>query len=370
MQEALKSLSYLLGQPSYPYGMATVTATEGSSYRRPGARMLLSSDGVRSGAISGGCLEEDMIVHLQAVMKSGHAKTLLYDTTQENDVVWGVGLGCNGKVTLLLERLNGPSASLVFAADAVDRRRRGCVLVTVYACDGADHSLLGTRMAIAEDGPCWEDMIREDWRKVLADSARSALGRASSISQHFPDLTGSPSVFFEYVPPTPQLLIVGAGDDAQPLARFAGELGWSVTVADPRPAFATVARFPTARAVFVVQPENVANQVPIDAHTFAIVMTHHYVHDRPFLAQLINQPLAYLGLLGPRKRADRILQEITQAGVKVTSAALARLHAPVGLDLGGDAPEAVALSMLAEMQAVLQGRDAAPLRLRSRPIHE
>lgn len=368
MQEALKTLARLETYPDFPYGLATVVATEGSSYRRPGARMLLDRIKNRTGAISGGCLEEDMIVHLEEVVSTGRPKTLVYDTTQENDLVWGVGLGCNGKVTLLIERLDIKPDHLVFAQRATNERRVGCVLATIYACDDERH--LGTRFAIAALGPDWTADLPEVWRSTVEDSARLTLAEEKSRSLTFNQLAGRPSIFIEYIPPTPQLVILGAGDDAQPLAQFAHALGWRVIVADPRAAFATATRFPTANAVHVLQPESVTRAVPFDSHTFAVIMTHHYVHDLPFLRELIDQPIAYLGLLGPKKRANRLLDEIRSQGRFLSPDALARLHAPVGLDLGGDAPEAVALSMLAEMQAVLNDRDAAPLRLRSRPIHD
>ncbi len=368
MQESVKSLVHLDRYGQFPCGLATVVSTEGSSYRRTGARMVFGSNGARFGAISGGCLEEDLIIHLRAVIESGVPQTLVYDTTRENDLVWGVGLGCNGKLTLLLERLDQRPPALIFATAAADRRRVACVLATAFG--GTDPSGHGTLFALDGNDARWEHPRTEAWRAPIVHAAREALFQRQSMTRSFPDLPSSPSIFFEYVPPTPHLLIVGAGDDAQPLARLASELGWRVTVADPRPAFATPERFPTARSVEVVQPADLAQRTTLDAHTFAVVMTHHYVHDRPFLAQLIDAPLAYLGLLGPKLRADRILGELQQEGRAIGPDLLARLHAPVGLDLGGDAPESVALSMLAEMQAVLHARDGSPLRQRTRPIHD
>ena len=368
MPESLKILHRLQTCAGFPCGLATVTATEGSSYRRPGARMLLHANGQRFGAISGGCLEEDMVAHLEGVVASGRSKTLIYDTTLENDLVWGVGLGCNGKVTLLLERLEGSPASLSFAQAAADQRRVACVLATVYNCDGA--AGLGTCLGVAADGSTWQQRIPAAWESSFAAPAALALERRKSLSCSFNHLSGSPAVFFEYIPPTPRLLVLGAGDDAQPLVDAATKLGWSVIVADPRSTFATPARFPSAREVLILKPETLNAHVTLDDHTFAVVMTHHYVHDLPFLDQLIGQPLAYLGLLGPKKRAERLLQELQAMGRKVPPEARSKLHAPVGLDLGGDAPEAVALSMLAEMQAVLHHRDGTSLRLRCQPIHD
>jgi xanthine/CO dehydrogenase XdhC/CoxF family maturation factor len=176
-------------------------------------------------------------------------------------------------------------------------------------------------------------------------------------------------VFLESIRPPVALAIFGAGDDAQPLARIAMELGWRVTVADPRPSKPTPDRFPGA-AGFVLGPaeELVARASPAPG-SLAVVMTHHYRHDLPLLRHLLPLPLAYLGLLGPRVRADRLLAEVAAGGLAITPSMRSRLHAPVGLDLGADSPEEVALSIIAEMRASLAGRDARPLRERSLPIH-
>jgi xanthine/CO dehydrogenase XdhC/CoxF family maturation factor len=177
-------------------------------------------------------------------------------------------------------------------------------------------------------------------------------------------------LFLNMIAPPTALIIFGAGDDAQPFARFAKELGWHVTIADPRPAFATAARFPTADALLVGAADQLVGTVAPGDDALAVVMTHHYVHDLPILRSLLKRPLAYLGLLGPKKRAEKILADLTAEGMTITPEQRARLHAPVGLDLGADSPEQVALSILAEMQASLSGRDARPLRERTRPIHE
>jgi xanthine/CO dehydrogenase XdhC/CoxF family maturation factor len=166
------------------------------------------------------------------------------------------------------------------------------------------------------------------------------------------------------------LYVFGAGDDALPLVRLAKELGWHVTVADPRPAFATAARFPAADAVVVGPAAELPTRLPLDRESIAVVMTHHYVHDVPLLRALLPRSLRYLGLLGPKKRAERILADLAKQGVAIAPEQLERLHAPVGLDLGADGPEEVALAIVAEIQSVLGGRSATPLRERTRPIHQ
>jgi xanthine/CO dehydrogenase XdhC/CoxF family maturation factor len=269
-------------------------------------------------------LEEDVIARAHSVMSTGRAETVIYDTTSENDLVWGVGLGCHGVVTVLIEKLPAQPAWALTLAENFAARRPTALAVT-----------------------------------------RIAGGSGGATAATPPG-----GVFLNVVPPLTALAIFGAGDDAQPLARLAHELGGHISVADPRPAFATATRFPNADRLLVAPASELVERAAPDATTLAVVMTHHYVHDVPLLRALLAHPLAYLGLLGPRKRAEKILADLAAEGVAISGADRARLHAPVGLDLGADSPEQVALAIVAEMQAVLAGRDARPLRERARPIHE
>lgn len=316
--------------------LATLATVEGSSYRRPGARLLLTAAGERLGSISGGCLEEDVLARARRVLASGCAETVVYDTTSENDLVWGVGLGCHGIVRVVIEKLPPrPAWAAALAENFV--ARRPTPLAITHQADAA--TPLGTRLATANPH----------------DS---------------PPLPAGTAVFFQNVLPPTALILFGAGDDAQPLARLAHELGWHVTLADVRAAFATAQRFPTADALVVAPATDLGARAAPGPDALAVVMTHHYVHDVPLLRTLLSRPLAYLGLLGPKKRAEKILGDLARDGLVITPAMRARLHAPVGLDLGADSPEQVALAILAEMQASLAGRDARPLRERTRPIHE
>ncbi len=331
MKELPAIVAALLAPDAQPAVLATLVHVEGSSYRRPGARLLVRADGTRLGSISGGCLEEDVVARAGQVRTSGRPEAVIYDTTSENDLVWGVGLGCHGVVRVLIENV-APHPAWAAALSRSFEQRRATALAVVH--EGDDRASWGTRLAAPGDCP---------------DPGR---------------------LFLDTIAPPIALIIFGAGDDAQPLARLAHELGWRVTIADPRPAFATAARFPTARSIVVGATDSLVGQTAPDANTLTVVMTHHYVHDLPILRALLSRPLAYLGLLGPKKRADKILADLASTGLIVTEEQRARLHAPVGLDLGADSPEQVALSMLAEMQSVLAGRDARPLRDRTRPIHE
>ncbi len=316
--------------------LATLVTVEGSSYRRPGARLLVSDDGIRIGSVSGGCLEEDILERARKVAANGVPQLAVYDTTTENDLIWGVGLGCHGVVQVLIERLPLRPAW----ADAVCRSLKEgqpTELAVVWRSGGS--VALGTYL------------IND---KLITDNDASDEDR---------------KIYLETVSPPQQLAIFGAGDDARPLARLAKDIGWSVTVADPRLAFATLKRFPGADSLVCAPPDELVAQVAPGASALAVVMTHRYVHDLPILRSLLTRPLAFLGLLGPKKRADKILDDLAAGGFDVTPAMRARLHAPVGLDIGGDTPDEVALSIVAEIQCVLAGRDGRPLRERPRPIH-
>jgi xanthine dehydrogenase accessory factor len=294
--------------------------------------MLITEDGQRLGSISGGCLEEDLVERSKGVAESSRAELVVYDTTAENDIAWGVGLGCHGVVRILLEPVAPRPA---WAASLSENLRAGRATDLVVVWENADGPV-GTRL---KDDPQTGRLGRGDGR------------------------------FTERVEAPTSLTIFGAGDDARPLARMALELGWRVTVADPRPAMPTEERFPGVFALVLGPAEQLAARSSPLPGSLAVVMTHHYRHDVPLLKHLLPLPLAYLGLLGPKRRGERILADIAEEGLQITPAMRERLRTPVGLDLGSDAPEEVALSIIAEMRSVLTGRDARPLRDRERPIH-
>lgn len=346
MKELPAIVRALLAPDAGAAALATLATVSGSSYRRPGARLLLLADGTRVGSISGGCLEEDVLVRARRVLATGTAETVVYDTTSENDLVWGVGLGCHGVVRVVIERLPSRPVWAVTLSENFAARRPTLLAVTHTAPNSTQ---LGTRLA--------------------TPAAPDPADTPSTPRREFVPASATTAIFLDLIAPPPALAVFGAGDDARPLARLAHELGWHTTVADPRAAFATPARFPTAEALLVAPAADLVERVAPSPDTLAVVMTHHYIHDVPLLRALLSRPLGYLGLLGPKKRAERILADLARDGLDITPAMRARLHAPVGLDLGADSPEQVALAIVAEMQATLTRRDARPLRERTRPIH-
>jgi xanthine dehydrogenase accessory factor len=364
MKELLR-ITDALRASTEPAVLATLVKAEGSSYRRTGARLLLRDAAPRLGSISGGCLEEDLAAHAAAVLTTGQPRTVVYDTTGENDLVWGAGLGCHGIVDVLLERVNGLPPALAFIEDAWTRRE-AAVLVTAFRSQG-EALPAGAVFAASETGRDWRDPspLSESVAKIALNNLQTQLSKTLTLGS----LAGAPEVFIEYLPPPPALTVFGAGDDAQPLVRLATELGWLVTVIDSRSAYASAARFPSARGVIVAPPAEAVAVAKLDARSLAVVMTHRYLDDVPILRDVMTRPLAYLGLLGPKKRFEKIMHDLAAEGLALTSDQQLRVHAPVGLDLGGSTPEEVALSILAEIQAVRCNRDARPLRERTKPIH-
>ncbi len=265
------------------------------------------------------------------VLASSAPQLVRYDTASENDLLWGTGLGCQGEVCVFIERLPEAIPAWVAALRENFRSRRDTTLAVVYGETGA-----GSRGT-----------------QLLAD---------------LPESPG-PGAFIEIVEPPPSLILFGAGDDAMPLVQFAARLGWRVTLFDARAGYATTARFPEADAVIVASPEQAARHPAIDATCHVVVLSHRYHDDRSVLRALLPRTLAYLGILGPRHRTGRILEELAAEGVNPSAEMRERLYAPAGIDLGGAAPETVALSIVAELQALRSRRIPLHLRDGTRPIH-
>jgi xanthine dehydrogenase accessory factor len=329
--ELLAILRYLSEHREGGEVLATLVDAAGSSYRRPGARLLIISPAERIGSISGGCLEEDLIARSVSVAASGKPQVVTYDTTSENDLVWGVGLGCHGVVRVLLEKLPPRPRWVSELSDNI-RNHQSTNLSVIWS--GSDTGTIGTH-----------------------------------LETELPHLSSDAVVFREDLHPPIRLYIFGAGDDARPLVRFSKELGWTVTVADPRASFAVGDRFPSADTVLTGRANDLVNLTNPPSDSLAVVMTHHYVHDLPILKDLLMRPMRYVGLLGPKKRAEQILANLRTESPGITTVAERSLRAPVGLDLGAETPEQVALSIIAEMQAVVAQRNARPLRERTAPIH-
>ena len=304
--------------------LVTVVKTQGSSYRLPGARLLLTSRGQRVGAISGGCLEDDVVKKAWWLTEKGPV-VRRYDTIPDNEIsTGGYGLGCNGIVHVLMERVRPGQAEILNLIRQVRATRQPATVAHILKPD-------------AEAG-------RHLYNPSEFDNDEREL-------------------FVETLTPAIRLLIFGAGDDAIPLTEAARFLGWEVFVFDGRSHYARREKFSKADSVVVRTPGDPAPAV--DPWTVAVLMSHSYSQDLQALCELAPLPLPYLGLLGPNKRTMQLLAD---AGLERGQTA-AKVHGPMGLDIGADGPEQVALAVIAEIQASLNGRDGGALSTRDGSIH-
>ncbi len=350
--------------------LATVVRVSGSAYRGPGARMLLRRDGVGVGLVSGGCLEADLAERARAVDESETPRTVVYDLRSPDDVIWGLGLGCSGEIRVLLERLDPAvdAAHLEFLRASLDRRTAG-VMAVAFSVTGTDRARVGDRWYLDADGTVLDARADEDATTGIVGAARSALRERRSRVATVACGAGSLEVLVEHVEPPIALFVFGAGADAAPLVHLATGLGWDVTVADPRPAVARPERFPGARRVVLFDPEQIGpdligSAVPgIDDRSASVVLTHNFLHDRRILEFLVDRGAPYIGLLGPRRRAQKLIAAVEGAQLG------GPIHGPVGLDIGAETPSEIALSILAEIQARFAGRHGGFLRDRSDALH-
>jgi xanthine dehydrogenase accessory factor len=348
--------------------LATVVHVDGSSYRRPGARMLITEDGALTGAISGGCLEGDALRKALLVIMQQQSMLVTYDTSDEDDAVMGLGLGCNGIIQVLIEpvdagRINNPISLLKLIAG----KRQKVALITLFCLSDKKNPQPGTCLLLAEDGVITGDSIY--LKEVLIDGAGEAMQNRQSSFHNYSTGKFRFTAFTEFIPPAVSLVIIGAGNDIIPLVTMAEILGWKTTVIDGRPAYAKKERFPASCNVLLAKPEQVIDQININDRTAIVLMTHNYNYDLAMLGMLAKKELMYTGMLGPKKKLDRMKAELSEKGIDLTPIQLARIHSPVGLDIGAETPEEIALSILAEIKTVFASARAMPLKEHTEPIH-
>ncbi len=278
-----------------PLVLVTVYETEGSTYSKAGAQMLVDGNGIFRGMLSGGCLEGDLAIRAQQVLESGVTQTASYDLGGDEDELWGMGVGCDGLMRMVLQPLLPEEEYAPFNQIAAILRGHEAAEITIPVTDESVGDLV----------------VR--------------------------------------VEPPPHVLVLGAGLDAEPVVSIAAELGWRCTVFDHRQAYIDTGDFAAAYSKCCAPADKLAEQLDLSRFRLAIVMSHHLASDRRYLQQLAATDIAYVGLLGPRNRRDRLLSEIGPAAADIES----RVHGPAGLDLGGRGPGPIALSIVAEMQQVL-----------------
>jgi xanthine dehydrogenase accessory factor len=335
-----------LGRGGGSTALAVVTRIHGSAYRRPGAKLLIEPEGGLLGGVSGGCLEEDVRQVGLGVLKTGRVRLLRYDTGPDDTTVWGLGLGCDGQVELAVFPI--PPGAALGSWSRVRRRLDGDapVVLACFAEDGADG-------AVWAFGP--EGAVEGDPPPEVSAAAGAALGSGRSAVLE----SSGRRVFVDSLLPPPKLLVCGGGEDARPLVALGTEVGFRVVIADHRGGYLAPASFPTAHRLLLARADEDCADLPTDRDTWAVVKTHSLKHDTSWVRRLLATDVPYIGVLGPRARTRRLVAELDAEGDS-------RVFGPVGLDLGADGPEQVAVSVVSEILALRARR--APTHLREREI--
>jgi xanthine dehydrogenase accessory factor len=316
--------------------LVTVIETEGSTYSKAGRQLLMQADGTHAGLVSGGCLEGDLANHAQQVMASGVPALITYDMRDDADDLWGIGLGCNGLMRLLLQRV------------AADQNWQPFADMAEALADPAPHIFTLVTTSTLPKLPAGSCMIDGVTNKTLLqwpDKVKAAPHKLPQITHHtLPE--GEVSVLHWQTQPWVRLLVLGAAPDALPVVRLARELGWVVVIADHRKSYLQANDFSSADEILTINPDDISTQVTLNNFDAIIVMSHHLETDHKYLKRLTDCTAAYIGLLGPAARKHKLLNDLDKDLGK-------RLHGPVGLDIGADSPETIALALISEIQSVL-----------------
>ena len=351
-------------RPDVPLALACLVAVDGSSYRQPGALMLCDAEGrVLAGAISGGCLEQDVALRAEAACANGAGEVVAYDLREDLESIWGFGMGCEGVAHVLL-------APLPSVVPHLPRRRRRPHAAPAAPCSGWWRRQIARRSARCASWPpearCTTTALR-GVVSVVTRTEQAHLGAAAAGT------TGE-RWFGSPVRPPVHLVVVGATRGAESMATVAAACGWPVTVVDHRPALLDALALPDGCARQVIDAAQAAvamadGTLPTDPRTAFALCTHRFEHDLAWLRATLPSGVPYVGVLGSRQRAARLVNALTDAGQPLRARDRARLFAPIGLDVGGDAPEEIALAAVAEIQAVLHARPGGSLRERQTPLH-
>lgn len=370
----MKELSTILDEASRrrknnePYALATVAKINGSAYRQPGTRMLVTPEGDRYGTISGGCLEAEVAQRALQVLEDGTPLVEGFDLS-DDDLILGFGIGCEGVVHVLIEPVDPDDPSPLALVETCRSRRSPAILATVIGAP--DSQTLGQRLlaldAATTEGSLGLPAVETDIR----DPAGALLDEGRTQIRTYEADDGPVEVLLEYLEPPVHLVVCGDGHDVRPVVRVARELGWQVTVAGTDSPDELAAGFPKATDhVFLMNPGEIADTVTLDALSPVVVMNHNFQRDKTLVGTLLQTDVPYVGALGPSYRTERIVNELQDDGTPLSDATLDRLHGPVGLDIGTETPQEIALAIVAEIQAELQDRSAQKLRERDAPIHE
>ena len=344
--------------------LATVIAVEGNAYRRPGAKMVVAEDGAGVGAITAGCLEDDVLALASQVLDADEPRVERFDLMEDDDDVWGLGVGCNGIIDILLEPLDDRMAPAVAAYE------EGADIGVVTVIDGEGEGLAAGAKGfydpddgVTGDLPAW-------LAAAVADAAAELTARGKADTLTVETDAGSARVLIDGLRAAPELVVFGTGHDVAPVVELAANVGFRVSVLGFRGAAADPEKFPAADAVRSTSPAQVREAHDFDESTYAMCMTHNFVDDRLTVDELARTDVPYIGLMGPRERFEEMREDFAEEGRTFSEAELERVYTPAGLDLGAGSPYGIAHSIVAEVLAVHNDREPRHLREREGPIHE
>lgn len=357
------SAYHIAAEQGIKTALATVVKVEGSSYRQPGARMLVTEEGFLTGAISGGCLEGDALRKALLCINQQQNKLITYDTSNEDDIEFSVQLGCNGIVHILFEYideavLNHPIKLL----EKLQEERKDAVVVTLYNLN-RNGLQIGTALFYKEGATIYNN---DAVLSLLIDAQAVLVTKASVIKQ----ADSGHEALLDYITPPLQLVVAGAGNDVQPLVKAASIIGWEVTVGEGRTTHALSHRFTDAKRVLQVKPNELIEQIQTDANTCFVLMTHNYQYDLALLKLLLEAKVPYIGILGPKTKLNRMFDDISKEGITINDEQLIRIYGPVGLDIGAETSEEIAISVVAEIKAVMSGKTGTSLKYKTQKIHD
>jgi xanthine dehydrogenase accessory factor len=332
-----------------PLVLASVYETAGSTYSKAGARMLINADGDFQGMLSGGCLEGDLADRARQVVETGKAQAVTYDLGLNDEELWGLGVGCDGLMKIFLQPLIAEHDFEPFGAIArlLEGERVG-VAATILDCDGIEPG--ATLVTSGGDSEIFG--LDDVAANVLLAAAETALADNVSSSERIKVGEADATVLLALVKPPPRLLVLGAGLDAEPVTRLSVELGWRTTVHDHRPGYIENGDFSDAESIICGPAEELSTTVSLSDYDATIVMSHHLASDRTYLIQLAKTDIPYIGLLGPRDRRKRLLEDLGDEAALLEG----RVHGPAGLDIGASGPAAIALAILAEAYGEIANR--------------
>ena len=350
--------------------LATLVHLNGSSYRRPGARMIVDEEGQLTGAISGGCLEGDALRKAVFCIHTQTPKLVVYDTSDEEDATIGIQLGCSGIIQVLFEPIDehNPLNPIELLKKAI-HKRQNTVLVTLYASQIKKGDTVGTSILLEESGEFHNNSTFQFVPEPLMQDIKETLTVKKSSFKSYQQNDNTFNAFLSFISPPISLVIVGAGNDAIPLQSIAETLGWEVTIVDGRHTYAKIERFSSACQIIVSKPEKVLQQIPIDEKTVFVLMTHNYNYDYAILKALLGKNILYIGALGPKKKLDNMITDLKAENIFLNEKQKNILYGPVGLELGAETPAEIALSITAEIMSVMNNKKGGSLRNLLTEIH-